>query len=282
VDLASRPPWSNTSLRKLGAALRDGREPPDDSPSYADVMLWHADLGAEVHEQIENGSWAVADELEATAARRIGAELRVSSRPKTIDTLVEKLRRRPTQQLNTVQDLAGVRIDADLLLEEQTALAREIATHFGAEENAVHDLRSGEHAGYRGVHVWIRKPAGRVEVQIRTLFQSIWANLYERIADTHGRGIRYGEPLDESWVNGDLAELQRTIDLMAGWSASMAETEAVWQEIAEIDDWAQRAWEFSKIAMNRAMGFAAITAALRGDVSAAEVADFVRRWSGKG
>jgi hypothetical protein len=74
--------------------------------------------------------------IAATAARRIGADLLVSSRPKTIDTLVDKLRRRPNQQLNTVQDLAGVRIDADLVLGEQTDLAREIAAKLVADKAA--------------------------------------------------------------------------------------------------------------------------------------------------
>jgi ppGpp synthetase/RelA/SpoT-type nucleotidyltranferase len=102
VDLDNRPPWSNKSLGRLGAALRDGTEPPDRCPSYADVMLWHSDLASEVHEQIENGSWAVVSELAATRAMRMSPDLSVSSRPKTLDTLVAKLRRRPNQKLNTV------------------------------------------------------------------------------------------------------------------------------------------------------------------------------------
>ncbi|OSC32914.1 hypothetical protein B8W67_13190 [Mycolicibacillus koreensis] len=40
---------------------------------------------------------------------------------------------------------------------------RDIARHFSADESAIHDLRDGAHAGYRGVYVWLRLPAGRVE-----------------------------------------------------------------------------------------------------------------------
>ncbi|AMC63433.1 hypothetical protein RN09_1685 [Mycobacterium tuberculosis variant africanum] len=163
VDLHSRPPWSNNAVRRLGVALRDGVDPPVDCPSYAEVMLWHADLAAEVQDRIEGRSWSAS-------------ELLVTSRAKSQDTLLAKLRRRPYLQLNTIQDIAGVRIDADLLLGEQTRLAREIADHFGADQPAIHDLRDHPHAGYRAVHVWLRLPAGRVEIQIRTILQSLWAN----------------------------------------------------------------------------------------------------------
>jgi ppGpp synthetase/RelA/SpoT-type nucleotidyltranferase len=240
------------------------------------VTLWHSDLAAEVEEQIRNGSWAVAAELEATAARRIGAELRVSSRPKTLDTLIEKLRRRPNQQLNTVQDLAGVRIDADLLLGEQTELAREIAAHFCTDERDIHDLRSGEHAGYRGVHVLLKLPAGRVEVQVRTLLQSLWANWFEQIADKYGREIRYEEPLKELPPGTDPAEVQRWVDVMQNGSKQIATVEAAWQKIAEIEDPHRRAWEFSAVAMNRSMYFAGVALMMKGEISQADFAKFFR------
>jgi hypothetical protein len=33
-----------------------------------------------------------------------------------------------------------------------------------------------------------------IEVQIRTEWQHLWAEWFERLADQYGRGIRYGEP----------------------------------------------------------------------------------------
>ncbi|BBX72679.1 hypothetical protein MSHI_05850 [Mycobacterium shinjukuense] len=230
MDLASRPPWSNNAVRRLGAALRDGVDPPIDRPSYAEVMVWHADLAAEVQAQVEGGSWSIA------------SELLVTSRAKTQDTLVAKLRRQPNLQLNTIQDLAGVRIDADLLLGEQTRLAREVANHFGADESAIHDLRDHPHAGYRAVHVWLRLPAGRVEIQIRTILQSLWANCYERLADAYGRGILYGEPIERLATSGvGPAQLPEPVRVMQDASAKLAMHEAEWQQCAEIEDPGQRA-----------------------------------------
>lgn len=273
MDLSQRPPWSSNSLGRLGRAIRDDVDPPTGCPSYADVMLWHSDLATEIEEQIENGNWAVAAELEATKARRIEADLRVTSRTKTIDTLTDKLRRRPNQQLNTVQDIAGVRIDADLLLSEQTQLAQEIAAHFG-ETASIHDLRSGEHAGYRAVHVWLRLPAGRVEVQIRTLLQSLWANMFENFADKYGRGIRYGEPITDLPPGTDPADVQRLIETMARGSEQLATVEAGWQKVAEIEDPGQRGVQLGAIAMNKAMYFAGIALMLKGEVTPAAFSSF--------
>ena len=194
VELNKRPPWSNEAVRHLGDALRDGVEPPTDGPSYADVLRWHFDLAVEVQGRVEERNWSILPELVTTKAARMETDLRVGSRPKTQDTLVQKLRQRPTLKLDSVSDLAGVRVDADMYLGEQTRLAHEIAEHFGADESAIVDRRDGAKAGYRAVHVDLRLPAGHVEVQVRTILQSIWANIYERLADDLGRGIRYGEP----------------------------------------------------------------------------------------
>lgn len=156
-------------------------------------------------------------------------DLRVGSRAKIEDTLVEKLQRHPNWKLDAIQDIAGVRVDADLHLGEQTTLAREIASHFGADESAIYDLRDGSHAGYRAVHVRLRRPAGRVEIQVRTILQSLWANLYEKLADDVGRGIRYGEPV-ELRPDLDPDQVQRVVQGMQDLSAMLAEREAEWQQ----------------------------------------------------
>ena len=119
--------------------------------------------------------------------------LDVSSRPKTVDTIIEKLGRLSTR-LDRVQDLAGVRVDVDFLLDAQTSFAYEVANLFNAVGTTkIKDIRDSPHSGYRAIHVHVTVPAGRCEVQIRTRDQSAWANAYEAFADTFGRGLRYGE-----------------------------------------------------------------------------------------
>jgi ppGpp synthetase/RelA/SpoT-type nucleotidyltranferase len=256
------------AVRRLGEALRGGTEPPTGCPPYPDVMLWHTDLAAEIEAQIDNGSWPLRADL--PPAWRMSA-FRVSSRAKTQDTLIEKLRRKTTLQLNAVQDIAGVRIDGDLLLGEQTSLAREFANHFGEDVSAIHDLRNGAHAGYRGVHLCLRMPAGRVEIQIRTALQSLWANAYERLADKLGRGIRYGAPINEvppDW-GVDLAKARALVSEMHDFSAQLAKAEADWQADSELDDPDQRARWLNRATIYKAMFLAKVLPTLRGEINPA-------------
>lgn len=184
MDLEQRPGWSTGDLRRLGEALViDRAATPDGCPPYGEVMLWHNELATEVAIRIATDLWAATppDQLSITA------------RAKTVDTLVQKLQRQTTLKLGQVQDLAGVRVDADMILTQQTEIAEDIAKHFGAARPKIKDMRETPHSGYRAVHVWLALPAGRVEVQIRTLAQSEWANLYEDVGEMFGRGIRYGE-----------------------------------------------------------------------------------------
>lgn len=178
-------------------------------------MEWNLDLCAEVAAIIATTEWR--------ACSPDGFD--ISARPKTIDTLVEKLQRE-NLKLNQVQDLAGVRIDLDCSLATQTRLAYEIAEHF-IGESSVKDLRATPHSGYRAVHVWLRPPAGRVEVQIRTRTQSVWANTYERVGDLAGRGIRYGE-------RHEIDEVNRIVDRLHAISERIAENEEQHQQLIDI------------------------------------------------
>ena len=209
MDLTVTPPWSRKRLRRLGEAMAAGETTPADCPDYSEVLLWHSDLAAEVAAVLAVTSWAAFD----------ADKFDLAARAKTHDTLVEKLRRSaPRLTLDQVQDLAGVRVDADFTLDEQLALAEEVAAHFG-EDSIVKDIRDNPHSGYRAVHVWLRLPVGRAEVQLRTLPQSAWANTYERLADIYGRGIRYGKPAENPGANklvealqalsGDIADMER-------------------------------------------------------------------------
>jgi hypothetical protein len=120
MNLDADPPWSKNQLRKLGEALFEKCAPPDGCPDYGAVMLWHNDLAGEVASVISNTRWV----------NKPAGQFAVTARSKTVDTLVQKLQR-STLKLDRVQDLAGVRIDADLNLTQQTKLAEEIAHHFG-------------------------------------------------------------------------------------------------------------------------------------------------------
>lgn len=194
------PPWSAKQLRKLGESIRDGLVAKPGLPSYDDVMLYYNDVAAETQDLIAGLDWT-------TLLDRRPFE--VTSRPKTIDTLRQKLVRDRSTPLSNVQDIAGVRFEAEMSLDEQDAVANAISGLFGqSPERCVHDLRTQPHSGYRAVHLWLRLPA-RVEVQIRTHVQSSWANMYESVADVLGREIRYGAFPTDPDMKRFVIELQR-------------------------------------------------------------------------
>ncbi len=188
--LRMKPPWSTNQLKRLGDALRDEATLPTSLPDYATVVAWYDDLAASIHRQI------AALGLEAAG----GAPVQISSRAKTIETLRDKLRREWPIRLPSIQDLAGVRVVADMNLVEQDQMVAKVIEVFGHDQTAIHDLRNEPHSGYRAVHVWLRLEGGRAEVQVRTALQSSWANAYEALADLAGRDIRYGG--DPKWVEG--------------------------------------------------------------------------------
>ncbi|MED5814319.1 hypothetical protein VST63_18310 [Mycolicibacterium sp. 050232] len=223
--LNTTPAWTKGDLRRLGEALAAGRSTADMHERYNAVMLWHNDLAAEVAATLYTTNWQSCppDRFDITA------------RPKTIDTLVQKLQRERKMTLDEVQDLAGVRIDADITLDVQTALAGEIAAHFG-ERSRVRDLRDNPHSGYRAVHVWLRLPAGRVEIQIRTVGQSAWANTYERIGDLLGRGIRYNEMPEDPTARETVVLMHQMSDALARNERFKVELAAVRAELKVIQE----------------------------------------------
>lgn len=194
-------PWSGNQLKKLSRQIRSGAPASETTPPYGEVMLWYNDLAESVQSRISSLDWTP---LLGNRA------FEITSRPKTLDTLRQKLQRDPGTPLPSVQDVAGVRFEAEMTLEEQDAVVTAIAGHFGHDlAECVHDLRDDPHSGYRAVHIWLRLEA-RVEVQVRTHLQGDWANMYEVAADLFGRHVRY-DSLPESAIEREIVQSLRAI-----------------------------------------------------------------------
>ena len=112
-----------------------------------------------------------------------------TARLKTVNTIIEKLRRARTR-LAEMQDIAGLRIVRDMELREQDALVQQLAGVFPGAK--VVDRRSRPSHGYRAVHVIVTVDGHLVEIQVRTYIQDLWAQAMERLADEVGREVRYG------------------------------------------------------------------------------------------
>lgn len=83
------------------------------------------------------------------------------------------------------------------------------------------DLREKPHHGYRAVHFVVRVDGKRVEIQIRSTLQHLWAQLSEKLADEYGVALKYGR--------GPRVPRQ----LLRMLSEAIAETESLEEELAE-------------------------------------------------
>ena len=175
------PPTSRRQIDRLGQRIAEsGYVGDDDRALYANILDYYQELLD-----------AVCDSL-----TEIG--LTPTSRVKTTGTLVEKLQRDQGMQLSRIQDVAGARVVLDGDRSEQDALVKNICSlffHFPRKPDVI-DRRASPTHGYRAVHVIAYPDSFPVEIQVRTYFQDIWAQIFERIADQWGRQIRYGEPPD--------------------------------------------------------------------------------------
>lgn len=89
-----------------------------------------------------------------------------------------------------------MRIVGDFDRRGQDGVVAQLCTLFGDEDRApkIIDRRAVPMHGYRAVHVIVFPDGEPIEIQVRTARQHEWAELFEKLADLVGRGIRYGEP----------------------------------------------------------------------------------------
>lgn len=137
----------------------------------------------------------------------------VTFRVKTAQTLLDKLRRNRTR-LSTMQDIAGIRVVVPTMRSGQDLVVAKLLDLWPSSR--IEDRRSNPSHGYRAVHVIVDTAPGRVEIQVRTPLQHVWAQVTEQVADRWGRQIRYGgEPtgVTKSEATRRSEELARWKDL---------------------------------------------------------------------
>jgi hypothetical protein len=200
---------SNSVVDKLGKRLREGgASTPEDLEALQKLRAAHDDALAEV----------------ATILRQeLGSEPR--TRLKTVGTLVDKLRRETTLRLSEVQDIAGARIELSGGRGQQDQVVTRLVARFPGCK--VVDRREKPSSGYRAVHVIVKVSGCRVEIQVRTHMQSLWAQVAERIGDTWGRQVRYGgEPSDPDRVFRGLTR-RDVWQMVLKWADLIAEAEQI-------------------------------------------------------
>lgn len=176
-------PISKNQARKLGSRLREAAVPTEEDLDLVQRVL------------------EAYDDVLRSTSERLWHDLGITSsgRLKNLGTIVEKLQRESGTNLAGIQDIAGRRIvlDQSARRSDQDRI-RDVVVAAFAEERAprVYDRRETPSRGYRAVHVIVTVDDLPVEIQIRTHWQQRWAELFEKMGDQFGRGIRYdaGEP----------------------------------------------------------------------------------------
>ncbi len=175
--------------------------------------------------------------LEAAVARvRRDLGISPSSRVKTTGTILEKLERYGGSWLKSIQDLAGMRLVGGFDRKGQDALVDQLVELFadGVRAPRVVDRREEPSHGYRAVHVIVFAGSLPVEVQVRTALQHEWAELFEKLADLAGRGIRYGNP-PTHWLTPKQRQAfsQADRNLYDGWHRVLSKATVAARLVAE-------------------------------------------------
>lgn len=112
---------------------------------------------------------------------------------KTTKSITEKLRREKIR-LTQIQDIAGCRLIVPHIT-AQEEVVQSLSSLF--EESTLVDRRKGTSHGYRAVHIIVKSLNKRVEIQVRTELQHLWAEFSEKLSDTVDPAIKYGGGDDE-------------------------------------------------------------------------------------
>jgi len=198
-----------------------------DSIAEADLEALAAVL-ADYQQVLERVKALLSDMGFASAAARV----------KTTGTLRDKLRRSPGMRLSRMQDLAGARVvvaDVERQNEATDTICKSLE-YEGCPCRVV-DRRENPSFGYRAVHVVTHVDSMPVEIQIRTELQNTWAQIFERLGDQWGRGIRYGEDPESPDVTVRSGELRIARRQAIGILMQLSETIGMFEQArAEVAD----------------------------------------------
>lgn len=205
--LQRQPPFSKGDIDRLGQYFAGRRDSPPESASQ--ILQWHATLTERSEDAIRK--WIrTHPELAGSSTGLVS-----SGRVKSASTITPKVRDRKLQ-LSRIQDFSGTRFSWNCLHGELLGAAEGLASHLASTgvSAQVKDYLANPQQGYRAIHIWIQAPAGRLEIQLRTVLQSAWANAFEKAADLTDRRIRYESdfrPTDQK-LNQIVTELLQLSD----------------------------------------------------------------------
>lgn len=153
----------------------------------------------------------------------------MTQRLKKWPTIIYKLQRHPTMRLSAMQDIGGLRAvlpgqeDVDAVADR---LRRNWRTRLVDEYDYV---REPKESGYRAVHLVVMQDERRIEIQLRTPWQDMWAQSAEEDTARLGLGLKFGLGPD------DLREYYRlSADVLAAREEGRLVEEGVIERLAKL------------------------------------------------
>lgn len=172
---------SGREIQRLGARLREA------DPSTEDLRMLE-----DFRREFDSCLLALSASI-AAALRGENIQYVLAGRAKRTKSIIRKLRRQANKHmdLSRMDDIVGLRVivaDPNAL---ELALGAIRARHNEVRE--AFDYRGNPPGRYRAVHMVLGQPARRVEIQVRTLAQHLWADACERF----GERAKEGNPTDD-------------------------------------------------------------------------------------
>jgi putative GTP pyrophosphokinase len=184
---------SKTQIDRLGDRLRKG-------PAVKDDLILLDSYRRSFREAYEMVVHAIRDRLKLEPSGRSA---------KSTNSIIEKLKRESIR-LTQIQDIAGCRVLVTDSIAQEQVVGRLVGLFPGA---SIVDRRKKPSYGYRAVHVVVANYSRLVELQVRTRFQHMWAEISEKYADLLGSEIKYevGEDYEHGYERYQLEVLSETI-----------------------------------------------------------------------
>lgn len=218
-------PLSRSRIDEAGVrirhVIREGGSPSDDDLAIVEAFrAEHLPIVVALHglvSLVQESLGRVGEPLQLSGDPH--EWFRVGSRPKTTESIVAKLGR-STTRLSRMQDIAGARLVVSSLKFQD--IAHEVIRS-GVERAAATGVRiartvdtreSGDELGYRAIHVVVDWAGRFGEIQLRTMWQQVWAQRVELADEIFGTDLKHGIGAREwlQWLK-TVSEQMRMADL---------------------------------------------------------------------
>ncbi|WP_426328617.1 RelA/SpoT domain-containing protein [Pedobacter sp. R-06] len=195
---------SKTQIKKLGKSIRDCQNTSNEIP---EELL----ISVQEHRTSFQKDIAEVFNILSEASKRVRKDRVVTFRIKRIESILSKIRRQPTMQLDTMGDIAGCRciVQTDTQVLKIVELLERKFTIKGSNNYVLKPKKDG----YNAYHLYVESPidsSKKIEIQIRSQDCHNWSTLVEIIDVLFDRKIKEGE---------DETDLKEFLKLMSNKNA---------------------------------------------------------------